>query len=78
MSTYLTPSGAVQTDSDEADDLHASRLMTVQEVARMMRVTPRTVQRWIAKGYLQAVKVGGTTRIEHGHLMEIVTPKEVS
>lgn len=38
-------------------------LYTVGEVARLFRVDRSTVYRWIGQGELQAVRIGGTTRV---------------
>jgi len=37
--------------------------LTVEEIAKQMKVKPFTVRDWIRKGELQAVKVGRTLRI---------------
>jgi excisionase family DNA binding protein len=42
--------------------------MTIKEVAQLMRVTPRTVKRWIRAGVLKPVRLGGTVRIKRSHL----------
>ena len=38
-------------------------LLTVSEVAQLMKVTPQTVLRWIYTKRLQAYKAGGQWRI---------------
>jgi excisionase family DNA binding protein len=38
---------------------------TVKEIAAEMKVTERTVRRWIADGKLKALKIQGIRRIEH-------------
>ncbi len=40
-------------------------LMTIAEVANMLKVTPRTVGGWIRSGDLRAVKAGKDWRIAH-------------
>jgi excisionase family DNA binding protein len=37
--------------------------LTIDEVAVTLRVSERTVRRWVARGALPARKVGGTVRI---------------
>ncbi len=37
-------------------------LLTEDEVAAFFRVTPRTVRRWAREGWLQPVRIAGTTR----------------
>lgn len=42
-----------------------TRLMTVVECAEVLRVSPRTVQRWIQQGRFPAIKLpGGQLRVE--------------
>ena len=48
-------------------------LLTVDEIARSLRVTEVTVRRWIARGWLPAIKVGGAVRIREEDLARFVT-----
>lgn len=41
-----------------------SQMLTVNEVAEKLRVTPRTVYRWIKSERLEALKIDGIIRIE--------------
>lgn len=41
-----------------------SRYLTMNEVAAQLRVSRRTVYRWIRMGELQVVHIGGTKRID--------------
>lgn len=43
-----------QTDSNEEDE----QLLTTGEIAQILRVHQRTVQRWISNNQLKAMKVG--------------------
>lgn len=45
-----------------------AELLTAAEVAAIFRVQPRTVLRWIQRGRLPAVRVGGSPRIPREHL----------
>lgn len=38
------------------------RLLTVDEAARLARVSPRTIKRWIAKGAVRAVRPSPAAR----------------
>jgi excisionase family DNA binding protein len=38
-------------------------LLTVRETAAVLKVTPRTLFRWLAEGKLNVVRIGHTTRI---------------
>ena len=43
--------------------METPQLYTVREVAGILRISTRTVQRMIQRGDIKAVKIGGTTRI---------------
>lgn len=47
------------------------QLYTVKEVAAMFRVNAATVRNWIRKGQIQAMKIGGSTRIPASELARI-------
>ena len=53
--------------------------LTVSDVAELFQVNPQTVRRWIWKGKLPHVKVGGTVRIPKSGLdsMTTFTPDRV-
>jgi excisionase family DNA binding protein len=56
-------------------DLQASpvgTLYTTAQVAQLVSVSPRTVQRWIREKRLPAVMVGGTYRVRAEALREFV------
>jgi excisionase family DNA binding protein len=38
-------------------------MLTVAEVANLLRVHPRSVQRWVSQGHFTAVRAGRTYRI---------------
>ena len=55
-------------------------LLTVQETAQLLKVSPITVRRYIASGRLAAVKVGRAVRIRREaveDLMEPVVPRHL-
>ena len=47
-------------------------LTTVKEVAAALRVHPSTVTRWIARGAVNATRVGGVWRFAPGDLASVV------
>ena len=51
-------------------------LMTVQETARLLRVSPVTVRRYIASRRLPAVKVGKGVRVRKEDIEALPTPVE--
>jgi excisionase family DNA binding protein len=59
-------------------------LFTIQEVARMLRVDPKLVRRWISRGELSAIRYGTQVRIHEaavvafGEVLTATTPAEVS
>ena len=46
--------------------------LTPKEVAGILRVSPRTVQRWVKEGRLRAVRVGKLWRIPREALEEFL------
>lgn len=51
-------------------------LLTPKEVAGILRVSPRTVQRWVKEGKLRAVRVGKLWRIPREALEEFIYGKD--
>ena len=49
-------------------------LLTVQETARLLRVNPITVRRYIADGKLQAVRVGRGMRVHKEAIERFAVP----
>jgi excisionase family DNA binding protein len=47
-------------------------LLTVRETATVLKVTPRTLFRWLAEGQLGAVRIGHTTRIRSEDLQAFI------
>ena len=48
----------------------AISFLTIREVAERLKVSQRTIRRWIDRGYLQAVKLGRTVRIDERALSD--------
>jgi excisionase family DNA binding protein len=51
-------------------------LLTVQETAKVLKVSPITVRRYIAAGRLPAVKVGKGIRVREESLDGVIQPVE--
>jgi excisionase family DNA binding protein len=49
-------------------------LLTVQETAQILRVSPLTIRRYVADGRLAAVKVGRAVRIQREAVAEFLQP----
>lgn len=49
----------------------ATSFLTVRDVAERLKVSQRTVRRWIDQGYLQAIKIGRTVRISEEELSSL-------
>ena len=41
-----------------------ARYLSIRDTARQLRVSDRTVRRWIARGTLRAIRLGRTIRID--------------
>lgn len=50
--------------------------MTKKEAAELMRVEPRTVQRWISLGRLPVIRIGFTVRIRRSDLLNAMEKYE--
>ena len=53
-------------------------LLTVQETAKMLKVSPMTIRRYIAAGRLSAVKVGKLVRVREESLEQLMQPIAVN
>ena len=51
-----------------------AELLTVAEIADILRVTPITVRRFIASGRLPAVRVGKAVRVRKEAVEQLLTP----
>lgn len=51
-------------------------LWTVDEVATLFRVTPRTIRSWTSGGTLRCVKIGGRVRYRRDTLEELLRELE--
>ena len=50
----------------------ATSFLTIREAAERLKVSQRTVRRWIDQGYLQVIKLGRTVRIDEGGLNDLI------
>jgi excisionase family DNA binding protein len=50
-------------------------MLTVEEVADRLKVTPRTVYRWIDDGKLKALKIGGVVRVTEEDYQSFINNK---
>lgn len=51
-------------------------LLTVQETAQLLKVTPITVRRFIASGRLAAVRAGKGVRVNKESIEQLISPIE--
>lgn len=51
------------------------QLVTTQELAKLLRTTPRTIRRWVDDGLIPepAVRIGRTIRFDQDEVMEAVS-----
>jgi excisionase family DNA binding protein len=54
----------------------ARKLLTVQEAAEILRVTPNTVYRWTKRGRLPVVRLGYLVRIPASTIENLVGAEE--
>jgi excisionase family DNA binding protein len=50
----------------------ATSFLTIREVAERLKVSQRTVRRWIDRGHLHVVKLGRTVRIDEESLNSLI------
>lgn len=48
------------------------RLLTVEEAAHMLGISPKTLYVWSSRGKIQKVKIGKTLRFRHSTLMKLL------
>jgi excisionase family DNA binding protein len=63
--------------SDSSDDRAVTRLLTVAEVANVMRVSRMTVYRLIRRAQLKAIRVGRNYRVRQADLDEYLESQAV-
>jgi len=51
--------------------LDRTLLLTEAEVAAIFRVTPRTIRRWARDGWLNPLRIAGTTRYRAAELRDL-------
>lgn len=44
----------------------ADSLLTVDDIARILKLSPQTVRNWIDQGYLRATRIGRNVRVTRG------------
>ena len=57
---------------DETTDMATTAVYTVDQVAELLHVAPRTVRRWIESGTLKAHRIGRLVRIREEDLQELI------
>ena len=50
--------------------------MTVNDVARLLNVNPRTVYRWYSAGELPHIKIGGSLRFKQSDLLALLERRD--
>lgn len=53
-------------------ELKANRFLRINDVAKMLGVTPRTVWRFIEQGDLQSGKAGGTRLVKKADVLKLI------
>ncbi|WP_243544647.1 helix-turn-helix domain-containing protein [Pseudodesulfovibrio tunisiensis] len=57
---------------DKHDTSRTPKLLTVREVADLLRVHPRTAYRLVSEGSIGAIKIGTQWRVPESALMEYI------
>jgi len=53
-----------------------NRLLKPEEVAEKLGVSPQTVRKWLAKGYLKGIRVGKLWRVSEEDLKKFLYPEK--
>jgi excisionase family DNA binding protein len=62
----------MQDTADRNTPQAESEYLTVKEMARELRVSPRTAWRWVAEGIVPSTRVGGARRIARADLEYLI------
>jgi excisionase family DNA binding protein len=58
--------------------METKELLPIREIARRAGVHPMTVRRWIYRGWLAGVKLGGVLRVKEDDFQRFCSPPEPS
>lgn len=50
----------------------ADSLLTVDEIARILKLNPQTVRNWIDQGYLRAIRIGRRVRVPRAEFERLI------
>jgi excisionase family DNA binding protein len=50
----------------------ADSLLTVDEIARILKLNPQTVRNWIDRGYLGAIRIGRRVRVPRAEFDRLI------
>jgi excisionase family DNA binding protein len=56
----------------EPSPLSADSLLTVDDIARTLKLNPQTVRNWIDQGYLRAIRIGRNVRVTHAEFDRLI------
>lgn len=59
-------------------DEQSERLLTPEEAAGLLSISPKTLRDWLRSGKLEGFKVGKQWRVPSTGLSELLTPKQVA
>ena len=57
------------------EDINPDKVYTTKESQDFLRVSERTMKRWLKSGIIQANKIGGRYRILGRELLRVVSPE---
>ena len=50
----------------------ADSLLTVDDIARILKLNPQTVRNWIDQGYLRAIRIGRNVRVTRAEFDRLI------
>ena len=50
----------------------AESLLTVDDIARILKLNPQTVRNWIDRGYLGAIRIGRSVRVTRAEFDRLI------
>lgn len=53
-------------------------MLTIEDIAKELKVNPRTVYRWISQGKLKALKIQGIIRITEEDYQQFISQEKLN
>ncbi len=62
----------VKLDSIEKGVMPKDKMLDIQDVATFLRVTPRSIHRWVKAGKIKSIKVGGIRLFSNNEILRFI------